>query len=358
MFLARGGMMLKWAFLFVLAFAMCGAAAAATPEPSLPADEVMQLLKVGNARHVAGNTVHGQQGAARREELAIAGQRPMATILGCSDSRAPLEIIFDQGVGDIFVVRVAGNIAGPTELGSIEYGVSQLGTPVVLVLGHSSCGAVMATLQNAKAHGNISGILNQIRPAVAKAKEWSPNASGEELLNKSIKANVWLTMERILRQSQVVRGHVEAGRILLVGGVYDLVSGQVAWLGQHPDQGKIIATAHAARKPKPKPKPPVKADVEPPVVEQANGKPEAVDAAAAPAPAPEVLPTPKPAAKAVAKPVAKPVRKQAVKPASESAAQPEADPNARSEGQGELLAPEPETAKGGGRSVSGKVAKP
>jgi len=346
----------RWLFLFVLAFAVCGSAAAAVPEPSLPADEAMQLLKVGNARHVAGTTIHNQHGAARREELAVAGQRPVATILGCSDSRAPLEIIFDQGVGDIFVVRVAGNIAGPTELGSIEYGVAHLGTPVVLVLGHSSCGAVTAAVQNAKAHGNISGIINQIRPAVAKAKEWSPNASGEELLNKSIKANVWLVMERILRQSQVVRGHVEAGRILLVGGVYDLVSGQVAWLGQHPDQGKIIASTHAAQR-KPKPKPSVKADVETAVEEQTNAKPEAVDTVPEPAPT-EALSAPKPAAKAAAKPVGKPVRKQTAKPGAESTAQPEVNPNARSEGQGELLAPEPETAKGSGRSTAGKGATP
>jgi carbonic anhydrase len=331
--------------------ALCGTAVAAAPEPSLPADEVMQLLKAGNGRHVSGNTVHDQQGAARREELALSGQRPLATILGCSDSRAPLEIIFDQGVGGIFVVRVAGNIAGPTELGSIEYGVGHLGTPVVLVLGHSSCGAVTAAVQNAQAHGNISGIVNQIRPAVAKAKEWSPNASGEELLDKSIKANVWLTMEKILRKSQEVRAQVEAGRILLVGGVYDLVSGQVAWLGQHPDQGKIIASTHAAQH-KPKPKPPVKAEAETEVKEQANARSEAGESA------PEASPSPKPAVKPVARPVAKPDRRQTAKPAAESTAQPEADPNARSEGQGELLAsePEPTPAKGSGRSATGKGA--
>lgn len=339
-----------WTVSLAMLLTLCGAAFAAAPGPSLPADEVMQLLKAGNARHVTGQTLHDQQGGDRREELAAAGQRPIATILGCSDSRAPLELIFDQGVGDIFVVRVAGNIAGPSELGSIDYGVGHLGTPVVLVLGHTSCGAVTAAVQNARPHGNIAEIVGQIRPAVAKAKEWSPNASGEELVNKSIKANVWLTMEHILRKSQEVRDQVEAGRILLVGGVYDLVSGQVSWLGQHPDQGKIIAAAHAAKR-KPKPNPPVRAEAEPAAKEQGSARAEAVETAPEPAPA-QALPEPKPAAK----PAAKPTRKQAAKPAAEPAAQPEVNPGARSEGQGELLAPEPEPtpAKGGGRAATSK----
>jgi len=353
--------MRRLSFLFVLFFAVCGTAAAAPPGPSLPADEVMQLLKAGNARHIAGQTLHDQQGGDRREEVAAAGQRPIATILGCSDSRAPLELIFDQGVGDIFVVRVAGNIAGPSELGSIEYGVEHLGTPVVLVLGHTSCGAVTAAVQNAKAHGNISEIVNQIRPAVAKAKEWSPNASGEELLNKSIKANVWLTMEHILRKSQEVRAQVEAGRILLVGGVYDLVSGQVAWLGQHPDQGKIIAATHAAKR---KPKPPVKVDAVSTGEEQGSAKPEAAGAASESVPAREetttAKPVAKPAAKSVARPAAKQPAKAGAKSAADSAAMPEVNPSARSEGEGELLAPTPEKApaKGSGRSAAGKGATP
>jgi len=108
---------MNWTFTsFALSIMLCFSAFAATPTETLPADEAMQRLKDGNARHVAGKTIHDGQGQMRREELARTGQRPIATILGCSDSRAPLEIIFDQGVGDIFVVRVAGNVAGPSEL--------------------------------------------------------------------------------------------------------------------------------------------------------------------------------------------------------------------------------------------------
>ena len=343
---------MNWTFTsFALSIMLCFSAFAATPTETLPADEAMQRLKDGNARHVAGKTIHDGQGQKRREELAKTGQRPIATILGCSDSRAPLEIIFDQGVGDIFVVRVAGNVAGPSELGSIEYGVASLGTPVVLVLGHSSCGAVSAALHNKAVPANIAGIINQIRPAVAKAKAWSPNASGAELVNKSVKANVWQSMEAVLRKSREVREHVKDGRILLVGGVYDLESGQVAWLGQHPEQGKILAAIHAAEhRPKPRPKVEAAAKVQEPTQSPAEAGP--VEAAAEPT----AKQTEKAAAQNIAKPVAKPTSKPAAKPVAKVEAKPVAkpapaaepssgyNPQARSKGDGEVLAPLPEKA--------------
>jgi carbonic anhydrase len=288
---------------------LCAQALASSSGPSLPADEAMQLLKDGNARYVAGQSTHAHQGPDRRAETAKGGQHPVATIIGCSDSRAPLEVLFDQGVGDIFVIRVAGNLAGPDELGTVEYGVGHLGTPVVLVLGHTSCGAVTAAVQNANVHGNIPTLINQIKPAVAKAKSWSPNASGDDLLNKSIKANVWLTMENILRKSHEVREFVKNGQVLLVGGIYDLNSGQVAWLGQHPEQGKLLVAAEHKPKPKPKPKP-------------------AADAA------PDAKAEPKADEHGDAQPSAKPSMKPVMEPA--------AKPSAKSEGQGELLAPAPE----------------
>lgn len=243
--------------LVIVAAALCGASAyASSAGPAMPADEAVKLLKDGNARYVSGQPTHPNQGAERRTETVKGGQHPIATIIGCSDSREPLEILFDQGVGDIFVIRVAGNLAGPNELGSVEYGVGHLGTPVLLVLGHTACGAVTAAVQNAKVHGNIPALINQIKPAVAKAKAWSPAAQGDDLLNKSIKANVWLTMENILRKSHEVRERVAKGQLLVMGGVYDLHSGAVTWLGQHPDQAKLLVAAtgggHAAAKPVPK----------------------------------------------------------------------------------------------------------
>ncbi|MBA4356587.1 MAG: carbonic anhydrase [Desulfovibrio sp.] len=231
----------------VMLLGLCVSAFASSAGPSMQADEALKLLKDGNARYVAAQSTHSHQGADRRAETVTGGQHPFATIIGCSDSRAPLEVIFDQGVGDIFVVRVAGNVAGSDELGTVEYGVGHLGTPVVLVLGHTACGAVTAAAQNAKVHGNIPFLINQIKPAVAKAKAASPTASGDELVSRAITANVWLTIENIFRKSEEVREFVTKGKLLVVGGVYDLHSGQVSWLGAHPDQGKFLAAAPKGR---------------------------------------------------------------------------------------------------------------
>ncbi|MBU1229519.1 MAG: carbonic anhydrase [Proteobacteria bacterium] len=241
-----------------LALGLCAPAFAASGSQGIPADEALQLLKDGNARFVSGQSTHSRRDADRRAETVKGGQHPFATIVGCSDSREPLEIIFDQGIGDIFVIRVAGNVAGPDELASVEYGVGHLNTPVLLVLGHTSCGAVTAAVQNAKVHGNLPFLINQIKPAVAKAKAWNPAASGEELLGKSIKANVWQTMENMFRKSVEVREFVEKGKLLVIGAIYDLDSGQVNWLGAHPEQAKLLAAtpkAHAPVKTKRAPAP-------------------------------------------------------------------------------------------------------
>ncbi len=227
----------------LLVLGLCASAFASSAGPSMPADEALKLLKDGNARYVAGQSTHPNLTSERRAETVKGGQHPFATVIGCSDSREPLELIFDQGVGDIFVIRVAGNVAGPDELASIEYGVGHLNTPVLLVLGHTSCGAVTAAVQNAKVHGNLPFLINQIKPAVAKAKSWTPTASGDDLVAKSIKANVWLTMENMFRKSAEVRELVLKGKLLVIGGIYDLHSGQVDWLGAHPDQGALIAAA-------------------------------------------------------------------------------------------------------------------
>lgn len=247
-------MMKTWTIsALTLALGLCTSAFAASAGPGIPADEALLLLKEGNARFVSGQSTHQRQDAERRAETVKGGQHPFATIVGCSDSSEPLEIIFDQGVGDIFVIRVAGNVAGPDELASVEYGVGHLNTPVLLVLGHTLCGAVTAAVQNAKVHGNLPFLINQIKPAVAKAKAWSPAASGEELLSKSIKANVWQTMENMFRKSVEVRELVEKGKLLVIGGIYDLDSGQVNWLGAHPEQAKLLAAtpkAHARMKAK------------------------------------------------------------------------------------------------------------
>jgi len=274
----------------VLVLGLCASALASSAGSSLPADEALNLLKEGNARYVAGQSTHPHQGADRRAETVKGGQHPIATIIGCSDSREPLEIIFDQGVGDIFVVRVAGNVAGPDELATVEYGVGHLGTSVVLVLGHTACGAVTAATEGAKVHGNLPFLINQIKPAVTRVKAASPTASGDELVTKAVKVNVLLTMENLLRKSEEVREYVTKGKLMVVGGIYDLTTGQVTWLGLHPDQGKLLAAApkahgmmKAKHAPAPAPAPaPAKAD--------AKDQGSMIDPAPAPEKAPKAAP--------------------------------------------------------------------
>ncbi len=132
-------------------------------------DQALQTLLDGNKRFAAGRQLHPNQGKERRDEVAK-GQKPFAIIVGCSDSRIPPEILFDQGIGDLFIIRLAGNIVDDMALGSIEYAADHLGSRLVVVLGHSKCGAVTATAQGGEAHGHIGSIVKAIAPAVDRAK--------------------------------------------------------------------------------------------------------------------------------------------------------------------------------------------
>lgn len=230
---------------FGLLLFLSGTALSASSGTDLTPDGALKLLMDGNARYVAGQSTHLRQGADRRAETVTGGQHPFATVVGCSDSRESLEILLDQGIGDIFVVRVAGNVAGVDEVGSVEYAVGHLHTPLLLVLGHTACGAVTAAVQNAKVHGSIPALINQIKPAVAKVKRLNPEAKGDDLLNKSIKANVLLVMENVLRKSEEVRELVKAGQLQVVGGIYDLHTGQVSWLGPLPNQCVLLYSEEA-----------------------------------------------------------------------------------------------------------------
>ena len=207
-------------------------------------DASLMLLKEGNDRYVAGKSQHPNLDSERRSSTA-AGQEPFASVLACSDSRGPVELIFDRGVGDLFVVRVAGNIAGDSELASLEYGVEHLNTPVLVVLGHSQCGAVTAVAKGAELHEHLHTIAEKIQPAAEKARAESTDPN--DLVPRAIQANVWNTMERVLRESSVIRERVETGSAHVIGAVYDLESGRVSWLGGHPAQDAIVALANQAQ---------------------------------------------------------------------------------------------------------------
>jgi carbonic anhydrase len=209
--------------------------------PGVSPDAALIKLKDGNARYVAGAPQHPNQDQQRRAGTASAGQHPFATVLGCSDSRVPAEVLFDSGIGDIFVIRVAGNVAAVDETGSIEYAVEHLGTPVVVVLGHTQCGAVTAAVQNAELHGNVRLLVNNIKPAVAKAHKLHPELTGDALLNEAIRANVWQSIEDLFKSSPVIAEKIKAGQLQVVGVLYTLDSGVINWMGPHPMQDQLLS---------------------------------------------------------------------------------------------------------------------
>jgi len=208
--------------------------------PTTPA-EATSALADGNARFVAGESAHPHADAAWRARTADQGQAPFATILACSDSRVPVELLFDAGVGDVFVIRVAGNVAATDEIGSIEYGVGHLATPVLVVLGHTHCGAVTSVASGVELHGCIPALVEPITRAVRAARDTRSDLEGEALVEAAVRENVWLTLADILRGSAAVRDRVRAGETDVLGAIYDLVSGEVEWLGTHPDQDALLA---------------------------------------------------------------------------------------------------------------------
>jgi len=232
--------------IFIFLTALAAPALAASAGPGISADEALRILKAGNARYVEGKLQHPHQDRVRRALTAAQGQHPLATILTCSDSRTPPEIIFDQGIGDIFVVRVAGNVAATDEIGSIEYAVDHLAVPLVMVLGHSQCGAVSAVVDNAKLPPNIASLVAPIKPAVDKAREANPDAAKDVLLKAAITNNVWQAIEDMLRQSPIIREKARDNQVQVVGALYDLDSGQVQWLGPHPGQAKLVGAKKGA----------------------------------------------------------------------------------------------------------------
>ncbi|WP_328350062.1 carbonic anhydrase [Mycobacterium sp. NBC_00419] len=194
------------------------------PDISGP-DEALQRLREGNMRFAGSQMVHPDQGAATRVRLSEA-QSPFAVVLSCSDSRLPPEVIFDQGLGDLFVVRVAGNIVDPAGLGSIEYAVGHLGTPLIVVLGHENCGAVSATLEALQPpfeqpHGAVESLITAITPAVAVAETRPGN-----LLQNAILANIEQSRDQIT-QSHELEKPLASGALKVVTGFYDLGDGVV-----------------------------------------------------------------------------------------------------------------------------------
>jgi carbonic anhydrase len=193
---------------------------ASPPSSSLSPDDALQKLIEGNQRFVQHQPQYPDQSEARLQEVAQA-QHPFATILSCADSRVPAEIVFDQGIGDIFDVRIAGNIATPEAIGSIEYAVVLLSTPLLVVLGHERCGAVTAAVQNEPLPGEIGSFVKAILPAVSRVKDQPGNA-----VDNAVIANVQYQIEK-LQRSPLLAERLQSGELKIVGGRYDLDTGTV-----------------------------------------------------------------------------------------------------------------------------------
>jgi carbonic anhydrase len=213
------------AWLALLAAIASSAIGATGAEDKLPpADSVLRELKAGNEHHVGKRYQHPHQSAERQRELA-SSQHPHATILSCADSRVAPEIVFDQGLGDVFDVRVAGNVAGDTELASIEYAAEHLHTPLLVVMGHQKCGAVTAAAEAGEAKGHLPSLLEMIRPAVQKAR-----GQPGDLVDNAVRINVENVVRQVRTSKPVLGPLVDRSELLVVGAVYSLDTGRVAWL--------------------------------------------------------------------------------------------------------------------------------
>ena len=204
-----------------------GADPAHSDQPSVAPAEAISKLKEGNSRYTSGNLQHPGQTAERRAELANT-QHPFATIVDCSDSRVPPEIVFDQGLGDLFIFRVAGNVIDDHGLGSIEYAVDHLGVRLILVLGHQRCGAVEAARETiaakGKAPGHIESLVTAIKPAV--------EATAKDDLDATIKANVKNVVLALRSSAPILKAEVDSGKIQVIGGYYSLDTGAVTFLDE------------------------------------------------------------------------------------------------------------------------------
>jgi carbonic anhydrase len=204
----------------------------------IPAAEALERLREGNRRFVAEIRDHSGSTHARRVELA-AGQEPFAIILGCSDSRVPAELVFDQGLGDLFVIRVAGNIVAPSQVGSVEFAAAQFGTRLVVVLGHSNCGAITATLEQLQRPStnqsrNLHSIVDRVRPAIESLLETALRHDHDALVHHAVRANIRASANQLRHGSDILENLIQNDGLLVVGAEYSLETGEVTFFDHVP----------------------------------------------------------------------------------------------------------------------------
>jgi carbonic anhydrase len=197
----------------------------------ITAPAALQKLKAGNARFVEDKPAPRDVGPKKRAQL-VQGQRPFAIVLTCADSRVTPELIFDQGLGDLFVLRVAGNVSDPDIVGSMEYAVEHLHCPLVVVLGHESCGAVQAAVEGEEVHGNLAALIGQVHPGTKLPED------KKAALAAGVKNNVLFQAGELTHKSPVLKELAGSGRIRIVAGVYSLKTGEVDWLELPKPKGR------------------------------------------------------------------------------------------------------------------------
>ncbi|KPK35624.1 MAG: carbonic anhydrase [Betaproteobacteria bacterium SG8_40] len=209
----------------------------------IPAAEALKRLQEGNRRFVASlRDERTLTSPVRRNEL-VAEQQPFAIILGCSDSRVPAEIVFDQGVGDLFVIRVAGNVVAPSQVGSVEFAAERYQTQLVVVLGHSMCGAIQATLEELgrpsdRQSPNLRSIVDRVRPAIEPLLETELAKSPDALLKQAVRANIRASASQLRHGSRVLEQFIQQRRVSVVGAEYSVETGEVVFFDgvSEPDQ--------------------------------------------------------------------------------------------------------------------------
>jgi len=207
--------------------------------------EALARLREGNQRFAAGESTFERGSPARRAAL-VTGQEPFAIILGCSDSRVPAELVFDQGFGDLFVIRVAGNIVAPSQVGSVEFAAALYGTRLVVVLGHSQCGAVIATLdelagERKSESRNVRSIVDRVRPSVETLLSGRAPREREDLVSQAVRANVRASVDHLRHGSEVLEDLIARRGVLVVGAEYSLDTGLVDFFEGLPVEAGIPA---------------------------------------------------------------------------------------------------------------------
>jgi carbonic anhydrase len=208
----------------------------------MPAREALSLLQEGNRRFVSGARSSDTLASQTRRREVAAGQAPFAIILGCSDSRVPAEIVFDQGLGDLFVIRVAGNIVAASQIGSVEFAAERFGTRLVVVLGHSQCGAVLATLEELQQptdnqSRNLRSIVDRVRPSVEALLSTELRHDPQALVRQAVRANVRVSASQLRHGSEVLEHLIQRDGLLVVGAEYSLETGVVEFFDGVPKAG-------------------------------------------------------------------------------------------------------------------------